>query len=104
MCIDANGAGTFQIDLGPKGGHPDVSVEQAFDPAWAANYAANMLATNMNYLGNTFPNFTPPQLIQAAAASYNFGTSNIHGNPNRIDVGTTNNNYGIDILFLMDCF
>ncbi len=94
----------FQIDLGPKGGNPNVSVQQAFDPTWAANYAANMLSNNSDTLAANFPNFTPTQLTQATAASYNFGTSNISGNPNTIDVRTTGNNYGSDVLLLMDCF
>jgi len=58
----------------------------------------------MATLAARFPNFTSEQLLQATAASYNFGTSNISGNPNTIDKGTTGNNYGSNVLLLMDCF
>lgn len=44
------------------------------------------------------------QLLQATAASYNFGTSNISGNPNTIDAGSANDNYGTNVMNLMDCF
>jgi hypothetical protein len=59
----------------------------------------------MNYLSAKFPNFTPTQLLQATAAGYNFDpTTNISGNPNTIDKGTTWGNYGISVVFMMDCF
>ena len=63
-----------------------------------------MLATNMATLGAKYPNLSPAQLLQATAASYNFGTGNISGNPNTIDVGTTGNNCGSNVVNLMDCF
>lgn len=83
------GRGYFQIDLGA---HPNVSEAQAYDPTFAANYAAKLLDSNMDKLSAAHPNFNPTQLLQATAASYNFGTGNISGNPNTIDVGTTGNN------------
>jgi RHS repeat-associated protein len=95
------GAGIFQIDLGQN---PNVTAAQAFNPAWAANYAANMLSSNMGYLAAKFPNLTPSQLLQATAASYNLGRGGISGNPNTIDIGTPGNNYGSNVLLLMDCF
>jgi RHS repeat-associated protein len=95
------GRGYFQIDLGA---HPKVTEAQAFDPTFAANYAAKLLDSNMDKIAAAHPNLNPAQLLQATAASYNFGTGNISGNPNTIDVGTTGNNYGINILLLMDCF
>ena len=62
----------------------------------------------MGYLSAWFPNFTPTQLLQATAASYNIGLWGISGNPNTIDWGTApagaNGNYGSDILLLMNCF
>jgi RHS repeat-associated protein len=104
-CATADGAGIWQVDLGPRGGNPNVSVQQAFDPAWAANYAANKLSNNMNALAASFPYFTADQLTQATAASYNIGVSQIWGNPATIDVGTQpNGNYGATVLALMDCF
>jgi hypothetical protein len=51
-----------------------------------------------------FSNFTPGQLLQAAAAAYDFGTSNISGNPSTIDVGTAHNNYGSSVVSLVNCF
>ena len=63
-----------------------------------------MLATNMATLAAKYPNLRPAQLLQATAASYNFGTGNISGNPGTIDVGTAGNNYGSNVLNLMDCF
>jgi hypothetical protein len=84
--------------------HPDITKVQALDPSFAAGWAAVYLASNEATLAAEFPNFTSAQLLQATAASYNFGTGNIHGNPNNIDKGTTNNNYGSNVVGLMDCF
>jgi RHS repeat-associated protein len=95
------GAGVFQIDLGQN---PSVSSAQAFNISYAANYAAKTLAGNMVILGSEYPGLTPPQLLQATAASYNLGVGGISGNPNTIDVGTPNNNYGSNVMNLMSCF
>jgi len=95
------GVGIFQITVSPTSG---VTAGQAGKLAWSASYAANFLNNNMATLANKFPNFTPDQLLQATAASYNFGTKNISGNPDTIDVGTSHNNYGSNILDLMKCF
>lgn len=95
------GRGVFQIDLGA---HPNVSAAQAFDASFSANYAADLLAHNSSVLAARFPNLLPEQLLQATAASYNFGTGNISGNPATIDVGTTGNNYGANVIALMACF
>lgn len=95
------GAGVFQIDLGQN---PNVTSPQAYNTTFAANFAANMLATNNATLAAEHPNFSPTQLLQSTAASYNFGTGNISGNPNTIDVGTTGGNYGSNVLGLMTCF
>jgi len=96
------GVGIFQLTVKANSG---VTAAQARNLTWAANYAANMLNWNANYLAEQFPNFTPTQLLQATAASYNLGPGGIHGNPNRIDVGSKpNNNYGSLILLLMECF
>ena len=95
------GVGVFQIDLGQN---PSVTVKQARDIVWAANFAAHMLATNMAKLSANYTNFTPAQLLQATAASYNSGLRNISGNPDTIDAGTTGANYGINVLSLMSCF
>jgi RHS repeat-associated protein len=95
------GAGVFQIDLGAN---PNVTAAQAFNLPFAANYAAGMLASNSAYLASAFPSFTPGQLLQATAASYNFGVGNISGNPATIDQGSTNNNYGSNVVRLMQCF
>jgi RHS repeat-associated protein len=116
MCATANGAGNFQIDLSP-GTNVDVSVDCAFGLECSANVAANLLHNNMNFLSTAHPNFTPSQLTQATAATYNMGLGNpagrnISGNPATIDWGTAPGgranpqlgNYGLNILLLMNCF
>jgi RHS repeat-associated protein len=95
------GAGVFQIDLGAN---PAVTSAQAYNVTYSANFAAAMLARNMASLAASYPNLDQTQLLQATAASYNFGTGNISGNPNTIDQGTTGNNYGQNVVDLMSCF
>lgn len=96
------GVGVFQLTVAPGSG---VTAAQAGDLNWSANCASNMLNSNTNYLAAKFPNFTPTQLLQATAASYNIGRGGISGNPNTIDVGTKpHDNYGSLILELMNCF
>lgn len=92
------GMGVFQL-TNQRG----VSSAQAFNLTFSANYAAGMLSSNMKYLSGAF-SFTPTQLLQATAASYNFGVGNISGNPNTIDVGTTGGNYGSTVVGMMACF
>lgn len=93
------GMGVFQLT-----NQPGVTSRQAYDLTFSANYAASMLASNMTALAKAFPKFTSPELLQATAASYNFGLGNISGNPATIDVGTTHNNYGSNVVNLMACF
>jgi len=96
------GRGIFQIDLGAN---PSVSAAQAFDPAFSANFAANMLSSNQDTLAAQHPNLSGAPLAQATAASYNFGVGNISGNSNTIDVGTTGGNYGANVLGIQSqCF
>jgi hypothetical protein len=95
------GVGVFQITVSPSSG---VTAAQASDLPFAANYAAGMLQSNMNTLSGRYPGFTPGQLTQATAASYNFGVGNISGNPNTIDLGSAHNNYGSNVVQLMTCF
>jgi hypothetical protein len=95
------GAGVFQIDLGAN---PSVNSSQAYNVQWAADFAANMLYNNLSTLAGKFSNLDPTQLLQATAASYNFGTGNISGNPATIDVGTANGHYGATALALINCF
>lgn len=96
---DDPGMGVFQLT-----NQPGVTRAKAHDLAFAADYAARMLKANINLLKRRHPNLTQAQLLQAAAAAYNFGPDNISGNPNTIDQGTTRNNYGRNILLLMNCF
>lgn len=98
---DGLGRGVFQIDLGA---HPDVTLAEANDLTFSANYAAHILASNMATLASEFPNFTHDQLLQATADSYNFGTSNISGNPATMDQGSTGNDYGSNVMDLMEAF
>ncbi len=94
------GVGVFQITVSASSG---VTAAQAGNLDWSADWAANYLSTNMSTLTAKFPNFSNAQLLQATAASYNFGIGNISGNPATIDVGTAGNNYGSNVLNLMDC-
>jgi hypothetical protein len=95
------GVGIFQLTVSPTSG---VTAEQAKDLTFSANYAAKMLGTNMATLAAAHPNLTPNQLLQATAASYNFGTGNISGNPDTIDRGSALGNYGSNVIDLMKCF
>lgn len=92
------GMGVFQLT-----NQPGIGPAQAYHLGTSANYAARMLATNMTYLSRKF-DFTPIQLLQATAASYNFGVDDISGNPATIDVGTTIHNYGRSVVLIMRCF
>ena len=95
------GRGVFQIDLGQN---PGVTVAQAMNFPWAANWAANTLHSNMLSLASRFPAFTKNQLMQATAASYNLGPGGISGNPATIDQGTPGNNYGSNVMDIATCF
>lgn len=102
---NCDGYGVFQLTVSAATG---ITTAQAGNLTFAANSAAQILNSNMAILAANFPNFTPTQLLQATAASYNFGTGNISGNPNTIDWGTAPGgaagNYGSNILGLMNCF
>jgi hypothetical protein len=93
------GMGVFQL-TNQRG----VSPAQAYDLSFSANYAAGLLSSDMSALSTAFPSFTSSQLLQATAASYNFGVSNISGDPNTIDMGATGGNYGSNVVGLMSCF
>jgi uncharacterized protein RhaS with RHS repeats len=98
-----NGAGVFQIDLGEN---PLVPSSSAYDVTYAANYAAAMLADNMQIIAALDPNFDSAELMHATAASYNLGPykKGISGNPATIDNDSAHNNYGQNVLDLMSCF
>jgi RHS repeat-associated protein len=100
------GVGVFQITVTNNNQNPanGPTAAEANNLAWAAGFAANLLNTDMAQLGAKFPNFTPAQLLQATADSYNFGVGNISGNPNTMDVGSAHNNYGSNVMQLMNCF
>ena len=97
------GEGIFQITK-----QNGVSHSNAWNLSYAANWVAKYLANEKAWVKAKYPKFTTAQVNQAAAALYNFGRGvgarNITGNPNAIDQGTTNNNYGASILNLMACF
>src|SRR5262245_58578817 len=95
------GRGWFQIDIKE---HPAVTEADALDLAWAADYAAKLLADNKACLAKAEPNLDAAHLLQATAAAYNFGVDDISGNPETIDVKTTGDNYGSNMMNLMDCF
>ena len=93
------GWGVFQLTH-----QPGITQSQAWNLSFAANYAAKMIQSNYNYLQAHHPNLNAQQLLQATAASYNYGRGNVSGNPATIDVGTTKGNYGSNVLALMNCF
>jgi RHS repeat-associated protein len=101
---NGNGVGIFQIDLGKN---PGVTVGQAMDMSWAANWAAATLSANASALSNTFPGMTGAALQHAVAASYNRGlggvTRDLRGGLSP-DAHTTNHNYGSNVLDLASCF
>jgi hypothetical protein len=96
------GVGVFQISVPGSG----PIAAQASNLTFAANFAAQELNNNFIYLQAQFPNFTPAQLMQATAASYNLGAGpkGISGNPDTIDAGSSGAPYGANILGLMKCF
>ncbi len=105
------GVGWFQLTVSPGSG---VTADCAMSLACAANEAAQMLASNMDYLDSTFPTYAASgTLLQATAASYNmnpYKRGNVTGNPATIDIGTARSNhepvgnYGSNVMQLMDCF
>ena len=106
-----NGRGAFQIDSGPNGQNPSVTYAEALDLAFSADWAARKLSNLIDQVAREFSNFTPDQVLQAALASYNFGITNISGDPTTIDVGTTDSrgegypgNYGSNVMDVLKCF
>lgn len=98
------GVGIFQITVNESSG---VTIAQASSLPSAADYAAGLLASNRAYLSSDqkFYRFDATHLSQAIAASYNINPYlHISGNPDTIDIGTTDHNYGSNILSLMNCF
>lgn len=103
------GVGVFQITVSSQSG---VTAAQASNLSWAANYAANLMASNTSTLTKRNLGFNGAQLLQASVAAYNFGAGvkNITGNPSTIDVGTTGThgskvgNYGSNVVQLTNCF
>jgi hypothetical protein len=76
---------------------------------WAADWAVKLLESNYftllkRWAAGDLSFSNNDQFNQALAASYNFGTKNISGDPDKIDKGSTGNNYGSNVLDLMDCF
>jgi RHS repeat-associated protein len=99
--VTGGGRGVFQIDIIEN---PSVKESQAKDLSWAANWAANTLKENYKYFMDNTTFEGDEQLYQATAASWNLGLNGISGNSSTIDLGSPGNNYGINILHLMDCF
>jgi hypothetical protein len=104
------GVGVFQITVKnpfPTANGSGVSYAQASNLTWAANWSAQTLNSNMAYLANKFSNFTPSQLLQATAASFNlnpYKPGNFTSNPSTIDAKTALGNYGSNVIQLMSCF
>ena len=84
---------------------PGVTQIKAHDPAFAANYAAALLAKNSRKIAAQFPQFSPEDRLLATAASYNLGPNKFSGNPTTIDAGSIpGGHYGHNVLGLMNCF
>ena len=84
---------------------PGVSYVQAPDPAFAANYAAAMLARNGRKIASRHPLFSPQDQLLATAASYNLGPNKFSGDRSKIDDGSIpKGHYGHNVLALMKCF
>ena len=97
------GVGVFQQSVGDGF---KTTADQAHDLTFSANATAKELNDNFVYLQAKW-SFTPAQLLQATAASYNLGTDptkGISGNPDTIDAGSSGAPYGANILALMKCF
>jgi len=93
--------GVFQIDLSRN---PGVTETEADNLGWAADWTASYLSQSETYLVQTFPDWTPDQVLQGTAASYNLGRYDFSGNQNTIDVGSTGGDYGSSVVNLMSCF
>jgi hypothetical protein len=98
------GVGIFQLTVPWTSG--PTAFADASNLVTSAYGAATMLGNNMTVLAQKylFITFNPQQLLQATAASYNIGLGGISGNPKTIDNGTTGNNYGSNVVGLMQCF
>jgi hypothetical protein len=55
-------------------------------------------------LANMYRDVTADQRLEVTAASDDFGTRNIRGNPATIDVGSAGGDCGSNIVDLMKCF
>ncbi|MBI4480443.1 MAG: hypothetical protein HY651_10515 [Acidobacteria bacterium] len=100
------GRGVFQIDLGQN---PGVTEEQAEDIYWAADWAANRLASNARSLANSFSDLNAQTLIHATASSYNHGLGQVRTNIRNgvsLDLNSQgeDNGYGRNIMDIMQCF
>ena len=96
------GIGVFQLT-----NRPGVSEAQAFDIGFSANYAGRMLRENFDFFSDQrrFPDFNQRDAARAAIAAYNFGPSEISGNPATIDRGTPGNNYSTTVILVATkCF
>jgi hypothetical protein len=101
---DGNGVGVFQIDIGPS--NPGVSVGQAMDPVFAANYAAQKLKNNQIELSQR-TTLEGESLLAATVATYNAGVSRVARavhNGRTPDSVTTGGNYSSNVLNLKKCF
>jgi hypothetical protein len=97
---DGMGRGIFQIDLGA---HPNVTEAQALDPAWSANYAAKLFASNYNTLNNKYGSQVNGGMVTAASvraynAGFNYMDKKIKSGVGALDQGTAHNNYVSTVL------
>ncbi len=106
------GVGVFQITVSRFSG---VNASQAGDLTWSAFWAATTLASNASRLASAAPGISGDQLQQMTIDSWNTG---VQGQINRYNAGQSpdyhtspngktggfGNNYGSNVLAIMDCF
>jgi hypothetical protein len=68
---DGNDRGLMQIN---RPAHPQVADSQAYDPAFAMDWAARYLVTAYNMFSAEHPDYSRRALWDMACASYNVGT------------------------------
>lgn len=102
------GRGVFQIDGSQN---PQVSYAQAHNLTTAAGWAAKYFSHSESLYRRAYPSFTPSQLLEATALSYNEGQAGFPkwygggGFPNaERHSGDAHKSYGQNVVNLMSCF
>lgn len=77
---------------------------QAYDSAWAADFAAARLADNMTGLNNRFLRLTSTQLAAGYGCFPKFWNGQYFWESGNHGIGATGNDSGADRVLLMGCF